>query len=48
MKVLNIMNAIHNYVSGENFFRPMVNLDREEYIRMTKDTLKFFSLAAFT
>jgi len=26
----------------------MVNLDREEYIRMTKDTLKFFSLAAFT
>lgn len=48
MKVLNIMNAIHNYVSGENFFRPMVDLDRKEYIRMTKDTLKFFSLAAFT
>ncbi len=47
MKVLNIMNAIHNYVSGENFFRPMVDLEREEYIRMTKDTLKFFSLAAF-
>ena len=47
MKVLNIMNAIHNYVSGENFFRPMVDLDRKEYIRMTKDTLKFFSLAAF-
>ncbi len=47
MKVLNIMNAIHNYVSGENFFRPMVDLDREEYIRMTKDTLKFFSLPAF-
>ena len=47
MKVLNIMNAIHNYVSGENFFRPMVDLDREEYIRVTKDTLKFFSLPAF-
>jgi TetR/AcrR family transcriptional regulator, regulator of cefoperazone and chloramphenicol sensitivity len=23
MKVLSIMNAIHNFVSGENFFRPM-------------------------
>ena len=48
MKVLNIMNAIHNYVSGENFFRPMLGLDRGEYIKQTKETLKFFNLAAFT
>ncbi len=48
MKVLSIMNAIHSFVSGENFFRPMVNLDRESYIKMAKETLKFLNLSAFT
>jgi len=48
MKVLSIMNAIHNYVSGENFFRPMLGLDRKQYIMQTKETLNFFNQAAFT
>jgi len=48
MKVLGIMNAIHNFVSGENFFRPMTGLDRESYIKEAKETLKFFNLSAFT
>jgi len=48
MKVLSIMNAIHNFVSGENFFRPMLGLDRENYIKAAKETLKFFNLSAFT
>ncbi|MFP4649886.1 MAG: TetR/AcrR family transcriptional regulator [Desulfobacterales bacterium] len=48
MKVLSIMNAIHNFVSGENFFRPMMGLDREHYIWHAKETLKFFNLSAFT
>lgn len=48
MKVLAIMNAIHNFVSGENFFRPMMNLDRENYKKSAKETLKFFNLSAFT
>ena len=48
MKVLSIMNAIHNFVSGENFFRPMMGLDHAAYIQATKDTLNFFNLAAFT
>jgi TetR/AcrR family transcriptional regulator, regulator of cefoperazone and chloramphenicol sensitivity len=48
MKVLSIMNAIHNFVSGENFFRPMLDVDRETYIRESKETLKFFNLSAFT
>ncbi|MDZ7830440.1 MAG: TetR/AcrR family transcriptional regulator [Desulfobacterales bacterium] len=47
MKVLSIMNAIHNFVSGENFFRPMLEVDREKYIREAKETLKFFNLSAF-
>jgi hypothetical protein len=48
MKVLAIMNAIHNFVSGENYFRPMMGLDRESYIKEAKETLKFFNLSAFT
>ena len=48
MKVLSIMNAIHNFVSGENFFRPMMQVSREEYIRAAKETLKFFNVSAFS
>lgn len=48
MKVLYIMNAIHNFVSGENFFRPMLGMERRQYIQHAKDTLLFFNLAAFT
>jgi hypothetical protein len=48
IKVLYIMNAMHNFVSGENFFRPMLGLQRKQYIQHAKDTLKFFNLAAFT
>ncbi|RJP94982.1 MAG: TetR/AcrR family transcriptional regulator [Desulfobacteraceae bacterium] len=47
MKVLSIMNAIHNFVSGENFFRPMMNLEREEYIKAAKETLKVINVTAF-
>lgn len=41
MKVLTIMNTMHNFVSGESYFLPMLNVDREEYIRMVKRILKF-------
>jgi AcrR family transcriptional regulator len=47
LEVLAVMNAIHNFISGENFFRPMVNLEREEYIRTVKETLKFVLIPAF-
>jgi AcrR family transcriptional regulator len=48
MQVLAIMNAIHNFISGENFFRPMLKLKRDEYIAMVKETLKFILIPAFT
>ncbi|MEW6334619.1 MAG: TetR/AcrR family transcriptional regulator [Thermodesulfobacteriota bacterium] len=48
MKVLAVMNSIHNFISGENFFRPMVKADRETYIAMVKQTLKFIHIPAFT
>ena len=48
MKVLSIMNAIHNFVSGENFFRPMMGLERDDYIKAAKETLKVVNVSAFT
>ena len=48
MQVLAMMNAIHNFISGENFFRPMLELEREEYIIRVKETLKFLLIPAFT
>jgi AcrR family transcriptional regulator len=48
MEVLTVMNALHNFVSGEDFFRPMTGLAREDYIRMAKETLRFILIPAFT
>jgi len=48
LKVIAVMNSIHNFISGEGFFRPMLNLNRERYIGMVKDTLKFIHIPAFT
>jgi AcrR family transcriptional regulator len=48
LEVLTVMNGIHNFVSGENFFRPMVKLDREEYIDMVKETLQFVLIPGFS
>jgi AcrR family transcriptional regulator len=48
MKVLAMMNAIYNFISGEDFFREMLRLKREEYIDRSKVTLKFMLIPAFT
>jgi hypothetical protein len=42
-----MMNGIHNFVSGENFFRSMLKIPRDEYIDMVKETLKFILIPAF-
>ena len=47
IEVLAVMNAIHNFISGENFFRPMVGLEREDYISTVKETLKFILIGSF-
>jgi TetR/AcrR family transcriptional regulator, regulator of cefoperazone and chloramphenicol sensitivity len=47
MQVLAIMNSIHNFISGENFFRPMLGLEREAYMERVKETLKFIMIPAF-
>lgn len=47
MQVLTLMNAIHNFISGENFFRPMLGLEKEAYRKKVKETLKFILIPAF-
>jgi len=47
MQVLATMNAIYNFVSGENFFRSMLGIERSEYISLVKETLKFILIPAF-
>jgi len=47
MRVLAMMNSIHNFISGENFFREMLKLKREEYIDHVKETLEFILIPAF-
>jgi TetR/AcrR family transcriptional regulator, regulator of cefoperazone and chloramphenicol sensitivity len=47
MEILSIMNGIHNFVSGENFFREVLNLERKKYINLVKKTLIFVLIPAF-
>jgi hypothetical protein len=48
MQVLAIMNAIYNFVSGREFFRPMVEVEPEAYVALVKSTLRFLFIPAFT
>jgi hypothetical protein len=47
MKVLAMMNAIHNFISGEEFFRSMLKLGKEDYMSRVKETLRFILIPAF-
>lgn len=48
MQVLAIMNAIYNFVSGREFFQPIVEVEPEAYVALVKSTLKFLFIPAFT
>ncbi len=47
MEVLAIIMAIHNFVSGEDFFSNLFNLGEEAYRKSVKRTLKFIMIPAF-
>ncbi len=47
-RVLAVWNSIINFASGENYFRPMLSLDRDAYLEVVKETLKFILIPAFT
>lgn len=47
MKVISMMNSFHNFISGESFFMEMLGIDHDEYVKRTKETLKFFNIPPF-
>lgn len=47
-RVLAVMNAIHNFVSGQEFFQTTLQVNRDEYVPLVKETLKFIMIPAFT
>jgi len=47
-RILAVWNTVLNFISAENFFRPMLNTDHEQYIDVVKETLKFILVPAFT
>ncbi len=47
MRVLGMMNSIHNFISGEEFFRSMLKIDHETYKKHAKETLAFYNTAPF-
>ena len=47
-RILAVWNTVLNFISGENFFRPMLKTSRENYISVVKETLKFILVPAFT
>ena len=47
LKVIAMMNAFHNFVSGEGFFRELLDMDPEAYRLKAKEILKFYSIAPF-
>ncbi len=47
MQVLAIMNSIHSFVSGQDFFRSMFDMPQDQYVSLVKQTLKFILIPAF-
>lgn len=47
-RVLAVWNAVINFAAGENSFRPMMQLDRQAYVAVVKETLRFILIPAFT
>jgi len=47
-RILAVWNTVLNFISGENFFRPMLDTDHKNYMQVVKETLKFILVPAFT
>jgi len=46
--ILAVWNCVLNFISGENFFRPILDVDRLDYQNVVKETVKFMMVKAFT
>ena len=41
-RILAVWNTVLNFISGENFFRPMLDTNHADYVQVVKETLKFW------
>jgi hypothetical protein len=48
MRMLFIMNAMQNFVTGANFFMPILGVDLRIYIKEAKEAIKFFLVPPFS
>jgi len=46
-RILAVWNTVLNFISGENFFRPMLDTNHADYVQVVKETLKFILVPAF-
>jgi AcrR family transcriptional regulator len=47
-RILAVWNCVLNFISGEGFFRPILEVDHQDYQKVVKETLKFMLVPAFT
>lgn len=47
-RILAVWNTVLNFISAEDFFRPMLQTNHEDYAKVVKETLKFILVPAFT
>ena len=47
-RIIAVWNAVLNFIAGQNYFRPMLDVAPETYACVVKETLKFILVPAFT
>ena len=47
-RILAVWNTVLNFISGETFFRPLLDANHDQYMQVVKETLKFILVPAFT
>jgi AcrR family transcriptional regulator len=47
-RVLAVWNAVLNFISGINVFQPILDIEKEKYIQLVKETLNFILIPAFS
>jgi len=47
-RILAVWNTVLNFISGENFFRPLLDISHDKYVNVVKETLQFILIPAFT
>ncbi|MFO8047787.1 MAG: TetR/AcrR family transcriptional regulator [Desulfosudaceae bacterium] len=47
-RVMAMVLSLFSFTSGENFLRPILDVESDQYVKVVKETLKFILIPAFT